>query len=125
MLYEVITANGGVGSGDAGDVGDVIMAFDVNRIPTYGGGYRLVITSYSIHYTKLYEAGGGHGLRLDRLLVKPGLFTISLIKAVGTDGHKMPSQCVRPLQIGQPTERLQPGFGHGLIGDPLAAHELV
>ena len=70
-----------------------------------------------------FEAGGGHGLRLDRLLIEPGPFTAALIKAIGADGDKMTPSRVSPLQVGQPMERLQSGLGHGLIRDPLAAHK--
>src|SRR3989304_4293764 len=70
-----------------------------------------------------FEASGDHGLRLHRLLIEPGALTTPLIEAVGSDGDKMIPMRVSALQAGQPTERLQPGLGHGVIRYPLAAHE--
>ena len=81
MLYEVITASEAMvlqldahlahvgqlieyqlgmnvanvpGTGAAGGLGAGLMAFTNARLQP---GFEIVITSYSIHYTKLYESG--------------------------------------------------------------------
>ena len=70
-----------------------------------------------------FEASGYHGLSFHRLLIEAGTLTAAFIKAVGADGNKMASARVGALQIGQPTERLQSGFSHIVIRDPLSAHQ--
>lgn len=36
-----------------------------------------------------FEAGGDHRLRLHRLLIEAGAFTISRVKTIGADGNEM------------------------------------
>lgn len=49
-----------------------------------------------------FETGRNHGLCLHRLLIEAGPFAALLIKAIGTNGDKMLSFCIRTLQVCQP-----------------------
>ena len=64
MLYEVITFTTSIGFGGARDLAVPIYNADDSLVQTLTGDLGFVITSYSIHYTKLYECAA-NSVRLE------------------------------------------------------------